>query len=825
MADQTKVDSDLKDRVMRIVARHEAEAKRRRDLRKQIEERWLANEAQRNGRYWEETTSQLVGRAVPGATTTKSKLFINETRPKCDAWSGWLQDLLFPTDDKNWSVGPTPVPHLTRAADAAAKLHQQIKDQLIAQGQQQLAQPAGGAPDQGGAPAQPAPPPQPAGPAGPAAGPTAQDLRDAEQAKKELQAQIDEARERSELMEQEIDDQLKECDYLTVKRDQIEDAINYGTGVTKGPVTGEATRQGWKQKPAVYPDDHEQAGQPILDANGQQILGNDWELVMSGGDRPGMRHVSLWSFYPDPDVAKISDGEGVYELHLFGAKRVRALQHLPGFDKDALRRLLKQKPADPAPSYLQALRNINDKQTHLTGEFYHVWEYTGCLSTEDIKDIAMYLGDQATVDDMEETDPLIEVEGCLWFSQGVPLKFSIYPYDSGECMYSVFNFVKDPTSIFGFGVPDMIRDPQRSLNAAWRAMMDNAAYAVGPQIGIKKDKVQPENGEWKIGGGPKVWVVDPSIQDIRQAISSFDIPINQVEYANIIALSKQFIDNQSEMPQMGQGEQGIGVTQTAQGMALLMNSNNIMKRRVVRNYDDDVTKPDLRRFYDWNMQFNTKEEIKGDYEVDARGSSVLLMRELQSQTLFAICIQLGAHPVFGPMLKNRDLLRMLFRSLGIMPGDVVLSDDEIDLILEKAAASRDAEADKAAVDMQKVQVQAAKVQVDAKKADDAAQIATMNIETEKARLDQQERIAVLQHEREIMKMANQRQISIDALLADLRKTRIQTDSHERIFAGEVAVQRQENEKDRASSLEETKAAAAAKTTPANETRPGSGGYV
>ncbi len=826
-ANSNRSSTDLRDRVQSIIGRHQAEATRRVGLRRQIEERWLLNAAQINGRYEEEMKLKMA------THPSKSKLFINQTRPKCNAWSGWLQDLLFPTDDKNWSIGPTPVPSLTEAADQAVQQAEQLKAQVIAQSDQaaqQAAQgpqdasapPPGGMPPNAGNATPAAPQVAPQAPAGPPSGGPSQELMqqafDAQTMADDLQARVDEGRKRAELMAQEIDDQLKEADYLTVKRDQIEDGINYGTGVTKGPVTGEVMRQGWKmqREQALHPETQ----QPMADDSGQPIMvDRGYGLQKSAGDRPGMRHVDIWSFFPDPDVSKISEGEGVYERHLFGKKRLRGLQHLPGFDKDAIRKLLNQKPRDASPPYLQTLRAIGDKQS-ATGEIYHVWEYTGCLEPEDIKDLAQMMGDQATMDDMAKVDPLIEVEAVLWFCDDIPLKFALYPYDSGEVMYSVFNFVKDPASIFGFGVPDLIRDPQRSLNAAWRAMMDNASYAVGPQIGIKKNKVTPENNIWNFGGGAKVWIVDDTIQDIRQAMSTFDIPIHQVEFANIIALSMQFIDLQAEMPQMGQGEQGNGVTQTAQGMAILMNSNNIVKRRVVRNYDDDVTKPDLRRFYDWNMQFSQKEEIKGDYDVDARGSSVLLMREMQSQTLMVICLQLGGHPVFGPMLDNREMLRMLFRSLGIMPGDVMLSDSEIDMILKQAAATRDAQAEKNQIDMAKVQVQGQNAQTAMLKAEQDQELAKANIDKELG-------IERLRHERAMMEMANKRNISLSELQVELQNNRDALATKERIFASEAAIQTQENEKDRKASLAETHAAASVKggNGKAGAVRPGSGGYL
>jgi hypothetical protein len=75
-----------------------------------------------------------------------------------------------------------------------------------------------------------------------------------------LSAVLEEGRRRSDLMAETMDDQLTECGYQAIKRDQIDWAMKIGTGVTKGPVTGDRMRRGWKQKPVQGPD-----GKPVVD--------------------------------------------------------------------------------------------------------------------------------------------------------------------------------------------------------------------------------------------------------------------------------------------------------------------------------------------------------------------------------------------------------------------------------------------------------------------------------------------------------------------------------------------------------------------------------
>lgn len=716
----------IHERMKEIVHSKASEANRRVGLRQALENRWIEDLEQYNGQYDHKTQEAL-------NDGNKSKLFINLTQSKTDAMSARLMDLLFPTDDKNWGIQPTPVPELSEAVSQALAQFRELEEQA----KQQSANGEGVTPEQ------------------------AKQLTELEIHVKSLKAIIDEARKRAEAMEREIDDQLKESNYHAVSRDQIEDACKLGTGVVKGPITGDKVRKGWKKRQVEQTG---AGGMPMIGRDGQPVMQeiDEYDLKMSVGEQPAMRYVDIWSFFPDMDARKIEEANGTFERHLMTPKMLREFARLEGVDQDAVRRILRQKPAETAPSYLASLRNLKQDLQQIGNAFYHVWEYSGPLEPEEMRDLALAMGDEATVQELGEIDPLMEVHAVIWFCQEELLRFTIYPLDSNECMYSVFNLSKEEASIFGKGIPAMMRDPQSSLNAAWRAMMDNAGLATGPQIVVDRTIIEPANGVWELEPR-KIWYSKKSIPREDRAFASFNIDMHQEPLANIIALSKQFIDDMTAMPAIAQGEQGSNVTKTAQGMALLMNSTNVVFRRIVKNYDDDVTTPNIRRFYDWNMQFNPKKAIKGDYCIDARGSSVLLVREMQAQNLMMIAMQLGQHPVYGPMLKNRDVLRMLFKAHMIPADEVVLSDDEIDAVLADAAAQAEAAT--------QAQEDAANLQI---------QIANMNNDTKL-------KIAHLNKEVALITAATNANMGMDKIEAMLEKSRNELMSKERGLAVETAM--------------------------------------
>jgi len=774
-----------REKMREIVGRHEAETTSRIAKRTSLETRWIEDLEQYHGRYDSATAQNLYD-------TDRSQLFINYTRPKTDALAARLKDLLFPTDDKNWGINPTPVPTLSDNAEAAAqRARQKQEEALAAQGQAAAA--AEALPPE--APPGEEPPPetveaeQQAGQLQQVAEAKTAEADEAKQAAGMLAARLEEARKRADLMEAEIDDQLTECRYQTIKRDQIDCACKLGTGVTKGPVTGDKVRRGWK-----------------TDAES-----GEHKLDISDGDRPAYRSVDIWGFFPDMDATRIEDSNGVYERHLMNKQRLRQLAQLQGFDKDAIRRLLRLAPSTTAPSYLAQLRNIRAATQQVTGDLYHVWEYYGPLESQDMQDLALHFmqSEDATVSGIAgqamqqvgEVDPLVSINACIWFCQGEVLKFALYPYDSGECIYSVYCLAKDEASIFGYGMPSIIRDPQAGINGAFRAMMDNGGISSGPQIVIDMQNIEPEDGNYTLKPR-KVWRAKNGIQKENPPFQLFHIETHQVELANIITLCERFIDNMSAVPQIIQGQTGEVGTQnamnTALGTAIMHNSANTVFRSYVKTFDDDVTVPDIRRAYDWNMQFSEKEEIKGDYQVDARGSSVLLMRELQAQNLMVIATQLGGHPIYGPMLRNRELLKKIFQAHMIPTDEVMLTDEEIDAVMAAAAAnSAEAQAAAAAADQQQkmldLEQRKMELEVAAKNQQNASQ----------------ERIAKLNYDAQMMMTVAKLNMSVQEIEAMLAGKEMDQQTKERIFASEVAVEQRN----------------AAEARARGEVPGGSGGYV
>lgn len=745
-----------------------------------LETRWLRDLRQYHGIYEPEIA------AVLREEKERSSVFINITRPKTNAWRARLIDMLLPNDERNWGIDPTPVPTLTQSARQALREAEQREGQVAATLEQHNA-----AVDAG----EPGYPDEVATATGMAA--EAVELRGLAQ---QAQAEIEEARRRCDAMQREIDDQLVECRFPTVCRDVIDDMCKVGSGVIKGPVVSGRARQLWRIDP--------QTGVAALEADDTP--------------QPSARRVDFWHFFPDPDAATVEEGQGTFERHLPNRKMLRRMARDLDFSPHAVREMLREGPRLGGADTMHWMSELRDMESSagMAGEMatlrdrWCVWEYHGPLEVEQVAMLIRATGRHEDAERFEaEADPLDETMVRLFFCDERLLKIEEdYLLDSGASLYSVASFEKAEASIMGgIGVPAIMRHEQSMLNSAVRMMMDNAALATGPQIVVNKAVIEPESGGWKLTPR-KVWnIVRSSMMGESEKIvpfSTYNIPINQEMIANIVALATRFVDEAVAMPLLAQGEQGQTATKTAQGMSMLFNSASVVFRRVVKNWDDDITTPLIQRFFDFNMQFSPKDEIKGDMKVEARGTSVLLVREMQADRMMAILAQWSTHPILGVGLRAYNCMRLVLQAMNINPDDVLSSEEEyLQKLQQMSAPEEGGEAQGEDPSAQiRAEVQLRTAEIDAKSRESVAQvnyaIAQLNQQTEFAQLAQSRDISLAQVE------AMFRGKELDAHVK-LAGDKLRADSAERKIAAEISAERQNAREARAEGREPT----------------GSGGYI
>jgi hypothetical protein len=242
----------------------QAEVDRRIGLKHPLEQRWLEDLRQYHGIYPDKLLQDL-------AKQNRSEMFLNVTRSKTNTAAAKLGDMLFPTDDRNWAIEPTPVPEVVRRLedlDAMGTQVEQRANAMLEAGDPQGAE---------------------------ALISEAQPLLD--EAGRSRQA-IKKAQRSADGMQDAIADQLIECRYNEQARQVIEEACRLGAGVIKGPVRLMTPDRRWQEM--IGPD-----GAPYI-----RLVDRKNRM------RPAGYRVDPWHFFPDPDVEDHTEGDGTFERHL-----------------------------------------------------------------------------------------------------------------------------------------------------------------------------------------------------------------------------------------------------------------------------------------------------------------------------------------------------------------------------------------------------------------------------------------------------------------------------------------------------------------------------
>ena len=721
--DGMEMDPELDGVFAGIVQRLEDDARDRVAQRQVVEYRWL------------EDAKQFEGEGPPPRNPLQSDAVFNITRSKVNTFVSKVGDMLFPTDDRNGAVMATPVPELEQESKRmAGDIDRMVaganaeEDDETAKGMQTEADGL------------------------------AQRLA-------EIETERQEAVAKAKLMDDEIWDNLAECHYPSAARNCKREAAKYGTGFLKGPIPlSERTRTYWDQTDA------------------------GWKLARErdAEDRFTIEWVSCWHLFPDTATRDFARCESWMERHLMRRRDLREFAKQPGVFKEAVRAILSEGPREPVPSYLMELDTIAaEESTQTRGDkVFIVWEYRGPIEEEEMQALLRTLlmdADSALDTDLAEQllDPLLSVDAAIWFCQGRVLKVAINHMDNNASLYNAFQIEKSDARLWGPGIAYLMRDQQAVLTDGWRGMLDNAEFGARPMYEIDEMAVRPNEGTDFVVRPGAVFIRMSGAAD-RQGVRVITTPIVQEHWAAILNLAMQFVDTETNISILASGEQGQ-TSRTAGGMALLVNNMNIVFRRVIKEWDDAITEPILGKSYHFLMQFSEKEEIKGDYAVHARGSSVLLVREIQAQNLLLLATQGSVHPVIGKHLQMRAVLKKLVQSMMLSSDDMLKTQAELEADLaEEAEAAENAPEDPAMVKLQ-LEREVAQMDAELKMA-----LAQMNIEADMMKLAAQGQITMAAAQAKIAE-------SRENMVARLEGIRMQAQSKERLFAAEAAVQSRQPE--------------------------------
>ena len=452
----------------------------------------------------------------------------------------------------------------------------------------------------------------------------------------DAKAMAEQSKEQVKKAQLRIEDWQVEGQYHAQVRKVIEDAARVGSGVIKGPVPE-------KKRSVAY---------------------IDGQLVISEKIIPVSRRISYWNLFAAKGCGEnIHDGSYVFERDDISTKRLRDLMGTPGYLDDQIMLALSEGPTEARAGVCSPGDMARD-----TSGLFEIWYYYGEVEPEDLSAVS-YAADHGP-DELDEGP----VYAQITIVNNRVIKGVLNPLETGDFPYDVMFWQQRKSMPHGIGVSSQIRAPQRMLLGASRNLMNNAGLAGGPMWAFNEEILEPIDGV--AGVAPrKGFRLAPGAteNDLNKGFTFFSIDMMAPQLQGIISLALKMAEDVTGLPTIMQGQMGSRGGDTLGQTQILNNNANIVRRRIARMFDDLVTVPHITRYYTYLLQHGEDDSEKGDFSVNARGSSALVERSIEKDKLNEF-MGMSSNPVFG--LDPKKVAKELLRSQKLDPAKFEYDDEE-----------------------------------------------------------------------------------------------------------------------------------------------------
>jgi hypothetical protein len=447
--------------------------------------------------------------------------------------------------------------------------------------------------------------------------------------------QISPADEAASNMEKTILDQFEQGDIRREIRYLAWETVVLGSGCLKGPFTYSNTTHSWEKD-----EEGKIVYKPIVE------------------DIPKANYVSIWNLYPDPNCSKIENASYVVEKHLMNRQQVAELKRYSDFDEDAVERVLRLNPIRDHEAWEDAIKDTNRATVD---DRYEVLEYWGYLKKEHIEQFNPALRNKlaALVD---------QAQVNVWMCQNEVLRLVLNPFVPTRLPYYIVPFEEHEYQVWGIGLPENMRDPQALMNGHMRMMIDNLRLAGNVILEVNEAALVPGQGNELYPGR----IFRKQTGAGQSAINAVNIPNVAPSHVQAFDKARQLADEATGQPSYSYGQSGVSsTTRTAAGMSMLMGAAAGNTKQVIKNFDEYLLRPLGEAYFAWNMQFNSKADIRGDLKIVAKGTSALMQKEVQSQRLLQFLQIVSGNQLLTPFANMDYILREIAKALDLDPDKTV----------------------------------------------------------------------------------------------------------------------------------------------------------
>lgn len=272
------------------------------------------------------------------------------------------------------------------------------------------------------------------------------------------------------------------ADYATLK-----DALIFSTG-TQSVGWDTVTRTVPRRLPVM-----DRSGQPLLDPETGQPLTLIQNVTIPVYDDIRRASLSQYDIWFDAGATRLSEALGIVERTRFSKDTLRALRKAPGWNAEAINRVLSSSPGDPWPMGAESpklmIEGLSREDTKHVASFgyYGAWKYSGMLPSE----VARALGLDPLASNL-----LVLVNGCLIFAGQSPQRNGELPYNNitilptGGTIYglsplTVIRYLQDVSDT------QLILTVQAMIEAVYQNYTIGGAAGVGPAFARDLERRRP----------------------------------------------------------------------------------------------------------------------------------------------------------------------------------------------------------------------------------------------------------------------------------------------------------------------------------------------
>lgn len=570
-----------------------------------VEQRMLQSLRQRRGEYDPE---DLVEIQKSGGST----IYMMVTSNKCRGATAWLRDtILGVREEKPWTLGPTKLPELSpeEMQEAAAEAAEEAYAIEQALGGAEITTPK-------------------------------MMEETVERTKDKLTSELHkEAVENIRRMEDKMEDQLQEGNFITEFSKCLDDITTFPAAIMKGPIIRNKPTLQWVKGPD---------GEYTCDVKNSLV--KEWERV------------DPFNLYPAPHCSDVNDGYMI-ERHRLTRGKLVELIGVEGYSEDAIRAVLEDYGRGGLHEWLRVdtLKATAEGKNTLaimqnTDALIDALQFHGSIQGRMLVEWGM---DKESVPDLDKEYP-----AEVWLIGNWVIKSTLNYDPFGRKPYYKASYEEIPGVFWGNSVADLVRDCQSVCNSAARSLVNNMSIASGPQVYVNVDRLPPGEKVTKM----YPWKIWPTVSDPYGSntppVEFFQPNSLAAELMGIYERFSVLADEYSGVPRYMTGDASAGgAGRTASGLSMLMSNAGKAIKGVVSNIDENIIAPLIERLYFYNMRYETDPDLKGDIRVIARGANSLVVKEQAAVRRNELLGIVGQNPIFAQIVGEEGIAAMLREAL------------------------------------------------------------------------------------------------------------------------------------------------------------------